>query len=64
MAKEASGAAKVATYEHGILETETRLAGVCRDYCTEVWAEALNRAGVPIDYELRKAENTCFLKDI
>ena len=50
------------------MDTETQLAeeiaGVCRDYCTEVWAEALNRARVPADFELRKAGNTFFLEDI
>ena len=40
------------------------VAGVCRDYCTEVWVEALNRAGVLADFELRKAGNTFFLEDI
>ena len=68
MAKEASGAAKVAAYEYGVLETETRLveevARVCKDYYTEVWAKVLNRAGVPIDSKLRRAENTYFSEDI
>ena len=68
MAKEASGAAEEAAYECGILEIETRLAeevaGVCRDYCTEVWAEALNWARVPTNSELRRTKNTYFLEDI
>ena len=68
MAKEAFGAAEMAAYEHGVLETEIRLveevAGVCRDYCTEVWEEALNRAGVPTDFELRRAGNIYFPEDI
>ena len=68
MAKEASGATKEAAYECGILEIETRLAeevaGVRRDYCTEVWAEALNRARVPTNSELRRTKNTYFLEDI
>ena len=68
MANEASGAAEEAAYECGVLEIETRLAeevaGVCRDYCTEVWAEALNRARVPTDSELRRTKNTYFLEDI
>ena len=37
---------KTASYERGVLDTETRLAEevarVCRDYCTETWVEALN----------------------
>ena len=68
MAKEASGAAKVAAFERGILETKTRLieevAGVYRDYCVEVWAESLNWAGVPADLELRRAENIYFPEGI
>ena len=38
VAGEAAEAAETASYESGVLDTETRLAeevaGVCRDYCT------------------------------
>ena len=68
MAREVVGVAEVATFEHGVLEIETQLtkelAEVCRDYCVKVWAESLNRAGVPANSELRKAENIYFLVDI
>ena len=68
VAKEVSKASEMASYKCGVQEMEIRLAkevvGVCRDYCTEVWVEALNRAGVPANSELRKAENTFFPKDI
>ena len=68
MANEASGAAEEAAYECGVLEIETRLAEevvrVCRNYCTEVWAEALNQARVPTNSELRRTKNTYFLEDI
>ena len=51
-----------------MLETKARLveevAEVCRDYCTETWAKALNRVGVPADSELRRAENIFLLEDI
>ena len=61
MAQEAFGAAEMATFKCGVLETETRLveemAGVCRDYCVEAWAESLNGVRVPADYELRSAKN-------
>ena len=40
------------------------MAGVCRDYCAEVWAKSLNWARVPVDFELREAENIYFSKDI
>ena len=68
MAKKASRAAEMATFERGVLEIEMQLAkevvGVCRDYCAEVWAKSLNRARVPVDFELREAENIYFSKDI
>ena len=68
MTKEASRAAEVAAFERGVMETETRLteevAGFCRDYCVEVWVESLNRAGILVNSELRRAENVYFPKDI
>ena len=61
-------AEKIASYEHEVLDTETRLAKevarVCRDYYAETWAEALNQAGVPATFELRSTENIFFLEDI
>ena len=61
-------AENIASYEHGVLDTETRLAKevarVCRDYYAETWAEALNQAGVPATFELRSTENIFFLEDI
>ena len=61
-------AEKIASYEHRVLDTETRLAKevarVCRDYYAETWAEALNQAGVPATFELRSTENIFFLEDI
>ena len=54
-AKEVSEAAETTSYERGVQETEIRLADelaeVCRDYCKEVWAEALNRVEVPATSE-------------
>ena len=68
MAREVSEAEETTSNERGVLETETRLAeevaGVCRDYCVETWAEALNQAQVPVDFELRSAENIFFPEDI
>ena len=55
VAKEVSEAEETASYERGVQETEIRLADelaeVCRDYCKEVWAEALNRVEVPATSE-------------
>ena len=68
MAREASKVVEATSYERGVLETETRLAeevaGVCRDYCTETWAEAFNQVGIPVDFELRRIENVFFPEDI
>ena len=68
MAREAFEAVEKASYERGVQETEARLAKevakVCRDYWTEVWAKALNRARVPAESKLRCAGSIFFLKDI
>ena len=46
VAREVSEVAEATSYERGVQKTEIRLmdevAEVCRDYCKEVWAEALN----------------------
>ena len=48
----------------GVAETETNLKaqvpGVCRLYYSQVWAEALNRAGVEASSELRRVENVYY----
>ena len=47
VAMETAKAAKAATYERGVVETETRLTVevtvVCRDYCAETYCNALDR---------------------
>ena len=40
------------------------LVGVCRDYCLEVWIEALNLAGAPATSEWRKVENVYYPGDL
>ena len=64
MAREAAEAAVNASYERGVLDTETRLAEevaiVCKDYVMESWGVAMNRAGVPADSELRRDESIFF----
>ena len=58
----------MASYKRGVQETKTRLAkemaGMCRNYYAETWAEVLNWVGVLSDSELRSAENIFFLEDI
>ena len=48
-------------YDIGVAETEETLkaevSGVCRNYCSQVWKEALNQAGVEASSTFRKTEN-------
>ena len=68
VAREATEATVNKSYEREVLDTETRLAEevaiVCRDYVTESWVMAMDRAGVPTDSELRKVKNIFYLEDI
>ena len=64
MAQEAAEALKQASYDRGVQETKIRLAEVCRDYCKEVWVEALNLAEVLTTSKWRNAENIFYPKDI
>ena len=63
-AKETKERAELEAYEIGMVETETNLKaqvpGVCRLYCSQVWAEALNQSGVEASSEFRKAENVYY----
>ena len=66
--EEATEASRLASYEQGVQETEARLVDdlveVCRDYCKEVWLEALNLTRVLIDSERREAKNIFYPPDI
>ena len=68
MAREAAEKAVAASYDRGVRDTEVRLteevATVCREYITTSWGVALDRAVVPADSDLRKAENIFFPEDI
>ena len=48
-------------YNVGIAETQAilkaQIPGICRLYCSQVWEEALKRAGVNASSDLWKAEN-------
>ena len=63
-AKETKERVEQEAYEMGVVEIETNLKaqvpGVCRLYCSQVWAEAFNQAGVEASSELRKAENVYY----
>ena len=51
-------------YETGVAETQASLkaqiSGVCRLYCSQVWEEALKRAGVEASSNLWKAESVFY----
>ena len=68
MAKEAVKATKAVTYERGVVETEARLIAevtvVCTDYCAETYYKTLDRAGVPTDSNLRRADKVYYPEDI
>ena len=68
LAREVAEATVAASYERGVIDTKARLtekvAVVCRDYVTESWGVALDRAAVPADSDLKRIENIFFLEDI
>jgi len=68
VAREAAEAMVKASYERGVHDTKARLTEkvvvVCRDYCIESWGVALDRLGVPVDSEPRRAKNIFFPEDI
>ena len=68
MAKEAVKATKAVAYEYGVGEIEARLIAevtvVCRDYCAETYYKTLDRAGVPTDSNLRRADKVYYPEDI
>ena len=68
MAREDAKATVNASYEPGVLDTETRLteevAIVCRNYITESWGVAMDWAEVLVDFELKRVESIFFLVDI
>ena len=48
-------------YNAGVTETQAilkaQIPGICRFYCSQVWEDALKRAGVDASSDLWKAEN-------
>ena len=62
--KEATEALEQASYDRRVQETEIQLAEVCRDYCKEMWAKALNRVRVPAASKWRNTENIFYPEDI
>ena len=68
MVKEAAKAAEAAAYKRRVVETEVRLTAkvtvVYRDYCAETYNKALDWAGVPADFDMRRTDKVYYLEDI
>ena len=68
VAQEAATAAETSTYECGVLETEARLTAevivVCWEYCAKTYNQALDRAGIPTDSNLRRVDQMYYLEDL
>ena len=68
MAQEAATVAETSAYKRGVLETEARLTAevtvVCREYCAETYYQALDRAGIPVDSDLRKVDQVYYPEDL
>ena len=68
VAQEAAKAAETLVYERGVLETKARLTAevivVCREYCAETYNQALDRAGIPADSDLRRVDQVYYPEDL
>ena len=66
--KEAAEAKKQVAYTLGVQETQGRLteefSTVARDYCDISWGKALDVAGVPVDFGLRRLESIYYNPEI
>ena len=62
--KKAKDEVKQQGYNIGVVETKealkVKVLGVCRNYCSQVWHEALNQAGVKASSILRKPESVYY----
>ena len=68
MAQEAVITIETSAYKRGVLETEATLTAevtaICRKYCAETYNQALDRAGIPADYDLRRTDQVYYLEDL
>ena len=66
--KEAVEVEKQAAYTLGMEETQAKFteefSAVVRDYCDISWAKALNAAGIPADFGLRRSKSIYYDPDI
>ena len=67
VAQEAATTTKTSAYERGVLKMEARLivevTAVYREYCAETYNQALDRAGIPADSNLRRVDQVYYLED-
>ena len=60
VAQKAATAAETSAYERGVLEMEARLTAkvtvVCREHCAKTYNQALDRAGIPTNSDLRRVD--------
>ena len=68
LVKEAAEAEKQAAYTLGVEETQARLtkelSTVCKEYCGISWGKALDAAGVPVGFDLRRPESIYYDPEI
>ena len=68
VAQKAAIAAETLAYERGVLETETRLTAevtaACKEYCVEKYSQALDRAGIPADSDLKRKDQVYYPEDL
>ena len=68
MSQEAAKAIETSAYKRGVLEMEARLTAevtvVCREYCAETYNQALDRAGILVDFDLKRVDQMYYLEDL
>ena len=68
MAQEAAKAIETSAYERGVLEMEARLTAevtvVCREYCAETYNQALDQAGILVDFDLKRVDQMYYPEDL
>ena len=61
LVKEVTEAEKQVAYTLGVEETQARLteelSTICKEYCGISWGKALDAAGVPVGFDLRRPES-------
>ena len=68
MSQEVAKAIETSAYKRGVLETEARLTAevtvVCREYCAETYNQALDRAGIRTNSDLRRVDQVYYPEDL